>query len=215
MPASRGRPLIALCKRWLRPAISSQSPSDGRLSVGFAVLPLASSLLDRNRMRVAALPHLQSARAANRRARQSRRALSRSRDVCRRRRKAGAADDLFPLRQERAGALLVARQGDPRLSFPKRSCARCSRASRSSPSRRPPSPIPPPSPKSLRRRASAAMRSTGPSMRLAQAASPRRSSMPTTGRSAPSASAAAISIRCIKQQELVRHTAEVISHHLL
>ena len=38
----------------------TQSPSDGRLSVGFAVLPLASSLLDRNRMRVAALPHLQA-----------------------------------------------------------------------------------------------------------------------------------------------------------
>jgi len=38
----------------------TQDPADGRLSVGFAVLPLASSLLDRNRMRVAALPHLQS-----------------------------------------------------------------------------------------------------------------------------------------------------------
>ena len=37
-----------------------QDPADGRLSVGFAVLPLASSLLDRNRMRVAALPHLQA-----------------------------------------------------------------------------------------------------------------------------------------------------------
>lgn len=38
----------------------TQDPADGRLSVGFAVLPLASSLLDRNRMRIAALPHLQS-----------------------------------------------------------------------------------------------------------------------------------------------------------
>ena len=38
----------------------TQDPADARLSVGFAVLPLASSLLDRNRMRVAALPHLQS-----------------------------------------------------------------------------------------------------------------------------------------------------------
>ena len=38
----------------------TQGPADGRLSVGYAVLPLASSLLDRNRMRVAALPHLQT-----------------------------------------------------------------------------------------------------------------------------------------------------------
>jgi IclR family acetate operon transcriptional repressor len=38
----------------------AQDPVDGRLSVGFAVLPLASSLLDRNRMRIEALPHLQS-----------------------------------------------------------------------------------------------------------------------------------------------------------
>jgi DNA-binding IclR family transcriptional regulator len=38
----------------------SQDPIDGRLSVGFAVLPLASSLLDRNRMRIEALPHLHS-----------------------------------------------------------------------------------------------------------------------------------------------------------
>src|ERR1700684_784808 len=37
-----------------------QDPLDGRLSVGFAVLPLASSLLDRNRMRIEALPHLHS-----------------------------------------------------------------------------------------------------------------------------------------------------------
>lgn len=38
----------------------AQDPLDGRLSVGFAVLPLASSLLDRNRMRIEALPHLQN-----------------------------------------------------------------------------------------------------------------------------------------------------------
>jgi DNA-binding IclR family transcriptional regulator len=38
----------------------AQDPRDGRLSVGFAVLPLASSLLDRNRLRVEALPHLHS-----------------------------------------------------------------------------------------------------------------------------------------------------------
>jgi IclR family KDG regulon transcriptional repressor len=36
----------------------AQNPIDGRLSVGFAVLPLASNLLDRNRMRIEALPHL-------------------------------------------------------------------------------------------------------------------------------------------------------------
>jgi IclR family KDG regulon transcriptional repressor len=36
----------------------TQDPLDGRLSVGFAVLPLASSLLDRNRLRIEALPHL-------------------------------------------------------------------------------------------------------------------------------------------------------------
>lgn len=36
----------------------AQDPRDGRLSIGFAVLPLASSLLDRNRMRIEALPHL-------------------------------------------------------------------------------------------------------------------------------------------------------------
>jgi IclR family KDG regulon transcriptional repressor len=38
----------------------TQDPLDGRLSIGFAVLPLASSLLDRNRLRVEALPHLNS-----------------------------------------------------------------------------------------------------------------------------------------------------------
>ena len=36
----------------------AQDPVDGRLSIGFAVLPLASSLLDRNRLRIEALPHL-------------------------------------------------------------------------------------------------------------------------------------------------------------
>lgn len=36
-----------------------QDPVDRRLSIGFAVLPLAASLLDRNRMRLEALPHLQ------------------------------------------------------------------------------------------------------------------------------------------------------------
>ena len=36
----------------------AQDPLDGRLSISFAVLPLASSLLDRNRLRVEALPHL-------------------------------------------------------------------------------------------------------------------------------------------------------------
>jgi IclR family KDG regulon transcriptional repressor len=36
----------------------AQDASDGRLSIGFAVLPLAASLLDRNRMRLEALPHL-------------------------------------------------------------------------------------------------------------------------------------------------------------
>ncbi len=35
-----------------------QSPIDGRLPIGFSVLPLAASLLDRNRMRLEALPHL-------------------------------------------------------------------------------------------------------------------------------------------------------------
>lgn len=35
-----------------------QSPVDGRLSIGFSVLPLAASLLDRNRMRLEAMPHL-------------------------------------------------------------------------------------------------------------------------------------------------------------
>lgn len=38
----------------------AQDPRDGRLSIGFAVLPLASSLLDHNRMRIEALPHLQA-----------------------------------------------------------------------------------------------------------------------------------------------------------
>lgn len=38
----------------------AQDPGDSRLSMGFAVLPLASSLLDRNRMRKEALPYLQS-----------------------------------------------------------------------------------------------------------------------------------------------------------
>jgi len=35
-----------------------QDPADGRLSIGFSVLPLAASLLDRNRLRLEALPHL-------------------------------------------------------------------------------------------------------------------------------------------------------------
>jgi IclR family KDG regulon transcriptional repressor len=38
----------------------AQDIVDGRLSIGLAVLPLASSLLDRNKMRMAALPHLHS-----------------------------------------------------------------------------------------------------------------------------------------------------------
>lgn len=37
-----------------------QDAVDGRLSIGFAVLPLAASLLDSNRMRVEALPHLEA-----------------------------------------------------------------------------------------------------------------------------------------------------------
>ncbi len=36
----------------------AQDARDGRLSIGLAVLPLASSLLDRNRLRIEALPHL-------------------------------------------------------------------------------------------------------------------------------------------------------------
>jgi DNA-binding IclR family transcriptional regulator len=35
-----------------------QDKVDGRLAIGFAVLPLAASLLDRNRLRLEALPHL-------------------------------------------------------------------------------------------------------------------------------------------------------------
>jgi IclR family acetate operon transcriptional repressor len=37
-----------------------QDPLDNRLTIGFAVLPLASSLLDRNRLRLEALPHVQA-----------------------------------------------------------------------------------------------------------------------------------------------------------
>jgi len=37
-----------------------QNPNDQRLGIGYAVLPLASSLLDRNRLRLEALPHLQT-----------------------------------------------------------------------------------------------------------------------------------------------------------
>jgi DNA-binding IclR family transcriptional regulator len=37
-----------------------QDPIDGRLAIGFAVLPLAGSLLDSNRMRLEALPHLEA-----------------------------------------------------------------------------------------------------------------------------------------------------------
>lgn len=36
----------------------TQDPIDGRLQIGMAVLPLASSVLDKNRMRLEALPHL-------------------------------------------------------------------------------------------------------------------------------------------------------------
>ncbi|MDX3905922.1 MAG: IclR family transcriptional regulator [Pigmentiphaga sp.] len=37
-----------------------QNTTDARVSIGFAVLPLASSLLDNNRLRLEALPHLQA-----------------------------------------------------------------------------------------------------------------------------------------------------------
>lgn len=37
-----------------------QHANDQRLAIGYAVLPLAASLLDRNRLRLEALPHLQS-----------------------------------------------------------------------------------------------------------------------------------------------------------
>ena len=37
-----------------------QDPNDARLTIGLAVLPLASSLLDRNRLRLGAMPHLQA-----------------------------------------------------------------------------------------------------------------------------------------------------------
>src|ERR1019366_2656278 len=50
-------------------------------------------------------------RAASGRTCQSRNPLSRSRYVCRGRRKAGTSHHLFPLRQECSGALLVTRQG--------------------------------------------------------------------------------------------------------
>src|SRR5262249_40499370 len=36
----------------------AQNAVDGRYAIGFAVLPLAASLLDHNRMRIEALPHL-------------------------------------------------------------------------------------------------------------------------------------------------------------
>lgn len=36
----------------------AEDSRDARLSIGFAVLPLAASLLDRNRLRIEALPHL-------------------------------------------------------------------------------------------------------------------------------------------------------------
>lgn len=37
-----------------------QDPASGRLSIGFSVLMLSATLLDRNRMRLEAIPHLQS-----------------------------------------------------------------------------------------------------------------------------------------------------------
>ncbi len=37
-----------------------QDPNDGRLTISYAVLPLAASLLDRNRLRLEALPQLQT-----------------------------------------------------------------------------------------------------------------------------------------------------------
>jgi DNA-binding IclR family transcriptional regulator len=38
----------------------TQDPTSGRLSVGLSVLPLSASVLNRNRLRLEALPHLQS-----------------------------------------------------------------------------------------------------------------------------------------------------------
>ena len=38
----------------------AQDPNSGRLEMGYSVLRLAATLLDRNRMRIEALPHLQS-----------------------------------------------------------------------------------------------------------------------------------------------------------
>ena len=173
----------------------TQDPADGRLSMGFAVLPLASSLLDRNRMRKEALPHLQSlAQQTGERANLG--VLYRDRVMY----VAGVEKPALPTIYSRFGKSAPAHCS----SLGKAILAYLSEAEvRALLARKPlaahyadhASPILPSSPKSLRRRASAAMRSTGPSTRSAPTASPRRSSTPTTARSAPSASAAAISSR--------------------
>jgi DNA-binding IclR family transcriptional regulator len=47
-----------LVKTLVADAHLAESQVDGRLSIGFAVLPIAASLLDHNRLRIEALPHL-------------------------------------------------------------------------------------------------------------------------------------------------------------
>ena len=49
-----------LVQTLVRASFLRQDPNDGRLTISYAVLPLAASLLDRNRLRLEALPQLQS-----------------------------------------------------------------------------------------------------------------------------------------------------------
>jgi len=139
----------------------AQDPVDGRLSVGFAVLPLASSLLDRNRMRIEALPHLHSlARETGERANLG--ILYRDRVLY----IAGVEKPALPTIYSRFGknapAHCSARPFSPICRKPM--SARYSSASRSSPTRRPRSPAVPPLPRNSPRPARAATPSTAPSM---------------------------------------------------
>ncbi len=93
-----------------------QEPGDGRLSIGYSVLPLAASLLDRNRVRLNALPRLETlARETQQRSNLGNPA-SGPPALPRGRREADLADDLLALWADGTGPLLLTRQGDLSLS---------------------------------------------------------------------------------------------------
>ncbi len=95
---------------YLQPAASGRG-----FEIGLKLLPLAAQQLDSNKVRLAALPHLNTlAQQAGERV-ESWRIVRQRAAVSRRSRKAVASQHVFALWQARPHPLLVARQGDCRL----------------------------------------------------------------------------------------------------